>query len=85
MKTNVSAMLSQEGTVEKATSAYLDDIYISEDISPTSHIRAKLAQFGLDCKDPERFEDRARVLDLDIRREKGNLAMEMGECSSGHS
>ena len=38
MKTNVSAVLSQEETVEKATLAYIDDIYINKDVSPASHI-----------------------------------------------
>ena len=35
--------------------AYLNDIYINKDVSQASHIWAKLAQFGLDCKDPEQL------------------------------
>ena len=59
-------MLSQEEKVKKETSAYFDDIYVNEDIMSSLHLKAKLAQFGLICKDPERLEDRARVLGLDI-------------------
>ena len=58
------AMLSQKETVKKA---YLDDIYINEDISPALHIQVKLAQFGLDQ------EDAACVLGLHIRGEEGTL------------
>ena len=36
MKTTVSAALSQEETVEKAMSVYLDDIYINEDVNPAN-------------------------------------------------
>ena len=38
MKTIVSAVLSQEKMVIKATSMYLDNIYINEDVSPALHI-----------------------------------------------
>ena len=66
-------MLSQEETVKKTTSVYLNDIYSNEDVSSVLHIQAKLAQFGLDCKDPELLEDGACVLDLDVRQEEGTL------------
>ena len=33
----------------------------------------KLAQFGLICKDPERLEDGARVLGLDVHGKQGSL------------
>ena len=38
MKTIVSVVLSQEETVKKAMSVYLNDIYINEDVGPVSHI-----------------------------------------------
>ena len=73
MKTIVSAVLSQEETVEKSTLAYLNDIYINQAVSPVLHTWVKLAQFGLDCKDSEWLEDRAWVLGLDIRWEESTL------------
>ena len=51
---------------EKAMSAFLDNIDINKDFNPASHIRAILTQFGLDSKDPERLEDRVRILGLDV-------------------
>ena len=73
MKTIVSAVLFQEKMVEKAMSAYLDDIYINENASPALHIRVKLTQFGLDCKDPDWLENGACVQGLDIRGKEGTL------------
>ena len=57
MKAIINAVLSQEEKVKERTSAYLDDIYVNDDIVS----KVKLAQFGLICKDPKRLEDGARV------------------------
>ena len=67
MKTIISAVLSQEEVVEKATSAYFNDIYINKDVKLALHIQVKLTQFGLNCKDPEQLEDRTLILGLDVR------------------
>ena len=70
-------MLSQEKVKQRA-SAYLNDIYMNEDIVSLIHIRMKLAKFGLICKDPERLENSARVLGLDIHGEQGTLQWRHG-------
>ena len=85
MKTIISAVFSQEETVEKATLAYLSDIYINKDVSPVSHIQAKLAQFGLDCKDPEWLEDRTCILGLEVSGEEGILRWKWGSVVLGIS
>ena len=69
MKTIVNAVLSQQETIKEGTSAYLDDIYVNEDVVSSSRVRSKLAGFALICKDPERLEDGARVLGLNVRQE----------------
>ena len=66
MKTVISAVLSQEKTIEKATSSYLDDIYINEDTVLLMRIWVKLAQFGLVCKDPEQLKNGACVLSFEV-------------------
>ena len=38
-------MLSQEEAVGCAASAYIDNIYASEDVMPATHVREHLAQF----------------------------------------
>ena len=62
MKAIVSAVLSHEEAVERAASAYINDIYISEDVVPVTRVREHLAQFGSKCKDPERLKDGVQVL-----------------------
>ena len=68
MKTIINAVLSQEEKVKEGTPAYLDDIYVNEDIMSSLHVKVKLAQFGLICKNPERLEDGACVLGLDVHQ-----------------
>ena len=78
MKTIVNTVLKQEGEIDKATSAYIDDIYVNESISSASRVRAKMAEFGLSCKDPERLEDGARVLGLEVSKERDKLTWRRG-------
>ena len=59
MKATVSVVLLQEEAVGHAASAYTDDIYVNEDVMPTTHVREHLARFGLECKDPEQLEEGA--------------------------
>ena len=59
-------------------SAYIDDIYINEDVMPVTHVREHLARFGLECKDPERLEDGTRVLGLAVAMEHGKLQWKQG-------
>ena len=53
MKAIVSTLLSQEDALGHTASAYIDDIYVNEDVMPVTRIRECLARFGLECKDPE--------------------------------
>ena len=78
MKTIINAVLSQQETIKEGTSAYLDDIYVNEDVVSSSRVRSQLAKFGLICKDPERLEDGTRVLGLNIRQERGTLKWQRG-------
>ncbi len=50
MKTIINAVLSQQETIKEGTSAYLDDIYVNEDVVSSSRVRSQLAKFGLICK-----------------------------------
>ena len=59
MKANISMVLAQEETVGCGTSTYIEDIYINDDVVPTTCVREHLAQFGLEYKDPEQLKDGA--------------------------
>ena len=73
MKTIIGAVLSQEEKVKEGVSAYLGNIYGNKDIVLSLHVRMKLAQFGLVCKDLEQLENGARVLGLDVHGEQQTL------------
>ena len=51
---------------------------MNEDVVSSSRVRSKLADIGLICKDPERLEDGARVLGLNVRQEQGILKWRRG-------
>ena len=53
MKAIVRAVLLQEEAVGHAASAYIQNIYVNEDVMPVTRIREHLAIFGLECKDSE--------------------------------
>ena len=73
VKAIVSAVLSQKEAVGYAASSYITNIYVNEGVMPATHVREHLARFGLECKDPERLEDDARVLGLVVAMEHGKL------------
>ena len=73
MKVLVSAVLSWVEAVGHTASAYIDDIYVNEDVMPVTCVREHLARFGHECKDLEQLEDGARVLGLAFAMEHGKL------------
>ena len=78
MKVIVSMVLLQEEAVGHTASVYIDNIYVNKDVLPVSHIREHLARFELECKDPERLEDGARVLGLAVAMRHGKLQWKRG-------
>ena len=72
MKSVLTAVLTQDETVDRATSSYLDDIFINEDVISAQFIEKHLSRYGLECKPTERVADGARVLGLDVRGSEGN-------------
>ena len=66
MKGIVSTVLAQEERTMKATSSYIDDIYVNVEIVSVDEVKVKLESFGLTCKDPERLKHGAKVLGLRV-------------------
>ena len=66
-------MLTQDETVDRATSSYLDDIFVNDDVISAQFIEKHLSRYGLECKPAERVADGARVLRLDVWGERGEL------------
>ena len=72
MKAIISIMLTQDATVSQAASAYIDGIFNNEDIAPATRIREHLAQFGLECKDPNGWKMAYECWDWQSRRNEAN-------------
>ena len=73
MKAVINAVLSQEEKMKDWISVHRDDIYVNEDIVSSLHVKAKLAKFGLICKEPERLEDGTRVFGLHVHGKHGSF------------
>ena len=73
MKYVLTAVLAQDETVDRATSSYLDDIFVNEDVVSVQCVENHLLRYGLECKPAERVADGARVLGLEVWGERGEL------------
>ena len=67
MRAIVEDALSKDDAVRQATSAYIDDVFINEDIVSATRVKQYLANFGLKSKEPERLQNGAQVLGLTVR------------------
>ena len=81
MKTIVKAVLTQEEPMRKATLAYINDIYVNEDVMSADKVKRKLETFGLTSKDPKRLKNGATVLGLEVWGEHGTLRWKRGALS----
>ena len=80
MQAIVETVLSNHVTVQQATSAYIDDIFINS-VASAERVKQHFLQFGMESKDPERLEDSAQVLGLEVRG--GDLALYDGNVEVG--
>ena len=65
IKSVVSAIVEQDDKMKKATSTYLDDIFVDENVVNMEYIRKHFSKYGLKSKDGERINGSgARVLGL---------------------
>ena len=78
MQTIVDAILAKDECIQRATSAYIDDIYINESVVPAARVKEHLDNFGLVSKEPERLKDGARVLGLQVWGEYHTLYWKRG-------
>ncbi|XP_045111049.1 uncharacterized protein LOC123504528 [Portunus trituberculatus] len=73
MNTVLSSALSQDPDVRRGTSAYIDDVYVNEDIVTARRVAEHLHRYGLTTKAYERVTEGARVLGLRVWGESGML------------
>ena len=72
MKSVLTALLMQDETVDRATSSYLDDIFVNVDVISAQFIEKHLSRYGLECKPAERVADGARVLGVYVWGSEAN-------------
>ena len=82
MQAIVEATLSKDDAVWQTTSAYIDDVFINEDIASATRVRQHLANFRLAGQEPEWLLNGARVLGLTVREEGKMLIWERGNVLS---
>ena len=78
IKVAISTVLMQEEQTMKATSSYIDDIYVNEDIVSANEVKTKLESFGLTYKDSEHLKHRAKMLGLKVWVERDTLCWKQG-------
>ena len=66
MKSVLTGVLTQGETVDRATSSYLDDIFVNEEVVSVQCVENYLLWYGLERKRAERVADVARVLGLEV-------------------
>ena len=72
MKSVIDAIVSQDHTIKRATSAYVDEILINENRVLASRVQHFL-DYSLVSNDLVRLRDRARVLGLQVWEKDGTL------------
>ncbi|XP_043206517.1 uncharacterized protein LOC122372905 [Amphibalanus amphitrite] len=73
MKTVLETVAKQDKNVEKAVSSYVDDVLVNEEVMSAEKVAEHLQAFGLECKDPARAQEGARILGLRVWGEQGAL------------
>lgn len=58
--------MSQEEVTIRATSLYIDDIYVNESIMSADEVKEKLESFGLSSKDLKCLKAGTLVLGLEV-------------------
>ena len=65
--------MTQDKTIQGATSSYIDDIFVNESVSTAARVRDHLLQFGLICDDLERLKDGTHILGFCVMEKHGKL------------
>ncbi|MEL7302027.1 MAG: DDE-type integrase/transposase/recombinase, partial [Pseudomonadota bacterium] len=81
MKAVLNCVLGQDERVRAGTSAYVDDIFVDEDVVSAEDVVSHLRSYGLESKPPERAKDGVRALGLHVWQHQGTLRWKRGGAS----
>ena len=73
MKAVVQAILERDERVRRGVLAYVDDLLVDEDIVSAEEVVQHFAEYGLECKPPQRAAEGARLLGLRVGAYGGEL------------
>ena len=73
MRKVLEMALKRDPKVHSATSPYVDDILVNEDIATASEVKSHLEALGLTCKPPKKVSEGARVLGIRVWGERRGL------------
>ena len=73
MRKVLEMALKRDRKVHSATSPYVDDILVNENIATASEVKGHLEALGLTCKPPEKVSEGARVLGIRVWGERQGL------------
>ena len=73
MKSGVSVITSQDHVIKSATLAYINDIFINENLASVACVQQHFLDYSLVCKNPEWLRNETKVLDLQVWGENSNL------------
>ena len=73
MRSIVKDVIGQDETVSRATSLYVDDIFVYESVCSAAQVKTHLERFGPTCKNPEQLSSGARVLGVYVWEECGKF------------
>ena len=85
MQTSVDAIMTKNKRIQWATSAYIDDVYVDKSIVPSARVKEHLYSFDFLSKEPERLQDGARVLGLQVWGEDNSLYWRRGNKIIRHA
>ena len=73
MKTVLETVAEQDTNVKKAVSSYVDDVLVNEEVLSAEEVAEHLRACGLECKEPTRASEGARILGLRVWGEQDRL------------
>lgn len=57
MRFIINIVVAQDENINEATSSYIDNVFVNENICPASRVKKHLQRFGLTCKDPREVKE----------------------------
>ena len=78
MSAIMNVVMSQDVEIQRATSSYIDNVYINENVASSRRVKEHLECFDLVCKAPEPLQDGVNVLGLHVSGDGEKLCWRRG-------